>query len=245
MKRSGILTLIIAIFIIFSFNGCKKNGKDGGDGKTDATYNEEFSKSMKHFKEVYKATYIDGVLNEDTIKNAGRFQTSFKDISDEFKSKPPGKYSDDEEWDIWIEEMVVASEKLSESVSANDLPSVMTGIREIQKLILDLDERNNDISAVDDIIQFDMLIDEMETAFENNDGDELKRTFMKMQRTLDRLFTSVTPDTAEYDESSYDDMKNELYDKLSDFEQAPSREERLVKLSDLKKNSHEFYYRFG
>ena len=60
-----------------------------------------------YFKEVYKSIYIDEKIDSDTINNADKFLSSWQDVSDNFKDNPPGKYADDEDWDIWVEEMKI------------------------------------------------------------------------------------------------------------------------------------------
>lgn len=245
MKRIFSITIILVLLSGLMLIDCKKSGKDGKDDEGDVSYSQEYREATEHLKEVYKSVFIEKDIDSDTERDARRYQTAWNDISENFKEKPPGKYADDPDWELWIEEMKVHSDRLKEEISDGNLESSRKEIREIQKLQVDLDERNNDMSAIDEIIQFDIYIDEMEKTFEEGDGDELKRTFMKLQRTLDRLFTAVTPDSAKEEESLYDDMKNELYDKLADFEQASGKSERLERLEELKETSRDFYYKFG
>jgi hypothetical protein len=239
------ITLLLLISIVFVINGCKKSEeKDNGNGG-EVNYKEEYNDAIQYLKEIYKSTFINGEINEKTIENGKKYEKKWENIADNFKDNPPGKYADDEEWGVWIDKMIAGAEELNQEISNNDVQTTKQQIRDIQQLILELDERNNDISAIDEIIQFDIYVDETMEAFENKDGDKLKRLFTKMDNSLSRLFTTVTPDTARDNEDEFNTMKNDLYDRFGDFEQAPNREKRLENLKQLKKTSNEFYYKFG
>jgi hypothetical protein len=233
------LAIFLALALLFALGCKKKEEKEGGKGK----YFEDYAGVMDNFKVVYKAACLDQDVSgvKEEAKNA---HDSWLRLADNYKDAPPAKYAEDKNWVEWLGKMGDGFQAIDEQTQTGNVSAVEGACRNVQELIFDLDERTNNLSAIDELSQFTLLIYRMEKALNEGNGDEAKRNFRMLKESQDRLYTSPYPDSAKGRTEEFDQSKNKVYDLLNEFELA-DKEKRPEKLAALKQKAEEFYLEFG
>ncbi|UCE27064.1 MAG: hypothetical protein JSW52_12055 [Candidatus Coatesbacteria bacterium] len=243
MKRY--LPVIVLVIAVGLFIGCGGEEEDGDNGElTGPGKFESFEKAIADTKALADCA----VLKKDkglATSAAETAETSWEDVKTNFPAEPPAKFEGDTEWADRVDTLIRLTGDVGEQAAAEDFEAAEASIREIQKQLLDLDDMNKISTAGDEVIRLLILTDQLIVAFEEDRDEDAKHVMTQIFEAQQNFFGAPIPDEARDRQDEFYDMKDKVYDSIEEMQEAPNREERIMKMNEMKTVMTEFWVEFG
>jgi len=239
------LPVIVLVIAVGSFIGCgdKEENGDGGELTGPGKF-ESYEHAVADTKALadYAVLKKDKGLATSAAEEAG---ASWEDVKTNFPMDPPAKFEADTEWPERVDTLIRLTADTGEQAGTEDFEAAEASIREIQKQLLDLHDMNKISTAGDEVIRLLILTDQLIVAFEENRDEDAKHVMTKIFESQQNFFGAPIPDEARDRQDEFDNMKDEVYDSIEEMQDAPNREERIKKMSEMKTVMTEFWVEFG
>ncbi len=245
MKRT---ILIFGLALILTLGlGCKKKAKPG----TAETAGTAAAGDIAKFDEAY-ASFREAIrfvsLTPDKDKaaaaaaNAG---AAFGDVARGWPEAPPDRFEGDNDWPNRVTTLTKLMNDIKSQAEAENFVDAQASILEAQKLLLQLNEKNNINTAADEAVRLLVVGDEMALAFREKRFNDMKHIMPNMREAQKNFFGSTVPASARGREDAFDEAKDKVYDGVDAFAEADDPQSRQAALDKLVKEVTAFYVEFG
>jgi hypothetical protein len=240
-----ILSLALIAVLAFAF-GCGKKKTDG-DGTAETAAGGDiakFDEGVANFREAIR--FVS--LTPDKAKAAeaaGLAEEAMGEVKAGWPTDPPEKFEGDNDWANRITSLTKIMGDVATQAEAEEFTEAEASILEAQKLLLQLHEKNNINTAGDEAVRLLVIADEMDLAFQEKRFNDMKHIMPNMREAQKNFFGSTMPPSASGREDEFDDLKDNVYDGVEEFAEAPDRDTRGAALDNLINTTTEFYVEFG
>jgi hypothetical protein len=244
MKRTILCFGVIAL-LVFSFASCKKKTGEPATGETARGADiRVFDDGFAAFRESIRFVSLTP-SKEKAAEAAARAEEAFGEAQKTWPEEPPEEFEGDNDWPNRISTLTKIMGDLRNQVSADNFTDAEASIREAQKLILELHEKNNVNTAGDEAVRLLVIADEMKLALNEKRFNDMKHIMPNMREAQKNFFGSAIPPAARGRENEFDDAKDKVYDGVEKFADAAEPELHAVALDELIQNATVFYVEFS